>query len=163
VIVWPFTTRDGGMVVVMALVGDGSGAGAGGGFELAKGLLTGGGIFDGLGPGFRFELAGGGGTMVAPSGVVAGGIGVVGVGKVSAAGVVGVVMGGGGGFPPPPTDVVCAGVLLGVVRPSWRVNARGGSQTPNVLKPQVDQRGSILLIPGGNDNCGVQILVRIEC
>jgi len=52
------------MVVVMALVGDGSGAGVGGGFELAKGLLTGGGIFDGLGPGFRFELAGGGGTMV---------------------------------------------------------------------------------------------------
>jgi hypothetical protein len=165
VIVWPFTTRGAGMVVVMALVGDGSGAGAGGGFELAKGLLTGGGIFDRLGPGFGFELAGGGGTMVAPSGVVAGGIGVVGVGRVSAAGVVGVVMGGGGGggFPPPPTDVVCAGVLLGVVRPSWRVKARGGSQTPNVLKPQVDQSGSILLIPDGNDNCGVQILVRIEC
>jgi hypothetical protein len=67
--------------------------------------------------------------MVVSGGVVAGGIGVVGVGRVSAAGV---VMGGGGGFPPPPTDVVCAGVLLGMMRPSWRVKARGGSQTPSV-------------------------------
>ena len=72
-------------------------------------------------------------------------------------------MGGGGGFSPLPTDVVCAGVLLGMMRPSWRVKARGGSQTPNVLKPQVDQSEPILLIPGCNDNCGVQILVRIQC
>lgn len=147
-----------------ASVGDGTGAG--GGFELTGGLLTGGELTGGelTGGGLTGGELTGGGTVVVPGGFVAGGVGVVGPGDVSAIGVVGVVFGGGGGFPPPPpSDVVWAGVLFGIERPPWGRKAKGGSKTPNESKTQVAQAGSTLSIPGGNDNCGVQILVRIEC
>jgi hypothetical protein len=58
VIVWPFMMRGGGIVVVTRLVGDGAEPGAG--FELACGVLTGGGTFEGFefgpGPGLGLGL-----------------------------------------------------------------------------------------------------------
>ena len=95
-----------------------------------------------------------------PGGDVAVAIGVVGVARVTAAGVVGVVIGGTGGEGL--VAVVVAGLLLGVVRPACRVKAWGGSKTPKRSVAQVDQAGSILLSPGGSSNCGVHRKVKVE-
>lgn len=73
------------------------------------------------------------------------------------------VGGGGGGGGLPSLEVGFAGVDFGVVRPGWIVRAIGGSKTPAMFVPQVDQRGSIVLTPGGIDNCGVQRFVRYWC
>jgi hypothetical protein len=50
------------------------------------------------------------------------------------------------------SDVGCAGVDLGVVRPSARTNAIGGSKTPWKFAAQADHAGSIAETSVGIDN-----------
>jgi hypothetical protein len=50
------------------------------------------------------------------------------------------------------SDVGCAGVDLGVVRPSARTNAIGGSKTPSKFAAQADHEGSIAETSVGIDN-----------
>jgi hypothetical protein len=69
--------------------------------------------------GFGFGFAVGDDGLVGAGGVVGGGIGMVGVGKVSACGDVGVGIGGGVGEEFTAIGVVVwAGVFFGVVRPA---------------------------------------------
>ena len=75
---------------------------------------------------------------------------------------VGILIGTGGepdGVFEPGPGVGSAEVDLGVVRPKARASAIGGSNTPRTSDTQVAHAGSNLVTCGGNDNCGVQMLV----
>lgn len=68
---------------------------------------------------------------------------------------------GFGGVGPGPglSEVGVAGLELGVERPATAGSAIGGSNAPRKSETQVAHSGSNVFISGGNDSCGVQVVI----